>query len=627
MKYLSFLLFFLFALHSLASAQRYELSWSEEFNQEELDEDTWIKWHRTAYNEEHQYYTSRDTNVYLDDGMLHLVGLRENFGGRKWTSGRIESDNRFEFQYGRVEIRAKLPEGKGLWPAFWMLGSDISQIGWPYSGEIDIMEYRGHLPSQTSGTVHFSSVAPPGSGNANADRRYIGSDYDLPSGSFSEEFQLFQFEWTDSMMTWFINDQEFFQLSREEILAQTNYYPFDQPFYFILNLAIGGNFLGDQQPDASTPNRNEVLVDYVRVYQDINKKPVIIATYDSLQAVQTLEAFELEADVTDEDGEVEWVRFYINDERIGIDTEAPYTATWTPKIDGCYPLKIEAYDNDNGISSYSGEVTLVAGSGCEKASFGEEPAQFPGTLQLEWYDYGGLDVSYYDTTPDTNLGNGSGNDFRTTEAVDIIPDENESGNYLISNTEIGEWTKYQLEIEESGLYDIELRTVPGEGSARIDFKLDGKEWIYFNRISSREGENYHIKTISGEQLEEGTHELEMFISIAGGVQPDYLKATLTQSTSTEHPSQAFPASITLAQNYPNPFNPSTEIAFNLSKAESVHLAVYNSIGQHIETLRSGRFHEGSHSVRFNAQNLSSGIYYYQLKTSATVITRKMILMK
>ncbi|HBQ59853.1 MAG TPA: hypothetical protein DD671_09590, partial [Balneolaceae bacterium] len=107
----------------------------------------------------------------------------------------------------------------------------------------------------------------------NEDHRYIGQEYDLPSGSFSEDFHLYQFEWTDSLLVWSIDDVEFYRLTREEIEARTSYYPFDQPFYVILNLAIGGDFLGNQQPDESTPDRNEVIVDYVRIYQDTNKDP------------------------------------------------------------------------------------------------------------------------------------------------------------------------------------------------------------------------------------------------------------------------------------------------------------------------------------------------------------------
>ena len=265
-------LLFITASNESIYGQDFELIWSEEFNESRLDTSMWNPWEGTAFNDEEQYYTPRDTNLFVEDGMLHLVGLRENYEGQEWTSGRINTQDNFEFRYGKVEIRAKLPEGKGLWPAFWMLGSDIDEegIGWPYCGEIDIMEYRGHRTAQTSGTIHFSAVDPSSKTDALGDRRLIGHDYDLPSGNFARDFHLYQFSWTDSLMTWYIDDVEFFSLSKKQIQEQTSYYPFDQPFYIILNLAIGGNFLGDDQPDQSTPDRNEVLVDYVRVYQEIH---------------------------------------------------------------------------------------------------------------------------------------------------------------------------------------------------------------------------------------------------------------------------------------------------------------------------------------------------------------------
>lgn len=629
MKFYTLLITFLL-ISSSTFAQRYELVWSDEFDQAEFDDNTWTEWEGTAYNNEDQYYTPRDTNVYVNDGMLYLVGLRENYGGRQWTSGRIKTQDNFEFQYGKVEIRAKLPAGKGLWPAFWMLGSNIDEpgIGWPYCGEIDIMEYRGHLPSQTSGTVHFSAVSPENSTSSpNADRRYIGEEYNLPSGSFAEDFHLYQFEWSDSEMTWYIDDVEFFKLTRKEIEEQTSYYPFDQPFYLILNLAIGGNFLGDQQPDESTPDRNEVIVDYIRVYQDANKEPKVLLDYNEQVNIESTENLNLEAEVTDEDGTVEKVEFYINDEIIATDSVAPYTVNWSPGIDGCYEFEIKAYDNENKVGT-AGPITFIAGTGCEKRSFFDEPHSFPGTLQLEHYDYGGLFNSYYDTTPDSNLGNGQGNNFRTTEAVDIIPDENEEGNYLITEAAAGEWTTYMININQTGIYDLELRVVPGTESGRISFTFDGEDRIYFTNIISQDDQYYTIKTLTGVELQEGAYELEMEIGIDGkGIKPDYLKAELKEATTIYDTQNEQPSSIHLNQNYPNPFNPTTNISFNLPSAQPIKIDIYNSLGQHVENLHTGRLNSGWHNFTFNANELSSGIYYYKLTTGTQVLTQKMLLLK
>lgn len=624
------LIVILILFSSSSFAQRYELVWSDEFNEAELDTDTWNLWNGTAYNNEDQYYTPRDKNAYTEDGNLYIVGLRENYGGREWTSARLESQNNFEFQYGKVEIRAKLPAGKGLWPAFWMLGSNIddSGIGWPYSGEVDIMEYRGHLPAQTNGTIHFSAVEPDFPRTPQADRRLIGTEYDLPSGSFAEDFHLYQFEWSDSLMVWYIDDVEFFRLTKEEIMQRTSYYPFDQPFFFILNLAIGGDFLGTQQPDATTPNRNEVIVDYVRVYQDANIKPDISVDFEDRVDLDPLDTIQLEAEVTDPDGSVEKVEFYLNGVLFSSFTEAPYSTEWRPGIDGCYEFEVKAYDNENGVGFLESSTVFDVGTGCEQRPFENTPQTFPGTVQLENYDYGGQGISYYDSTPDTNLGNGQGNTFRTTEAVDIIPDENEENNFLITETTSGEWAHYQLEVEQAGLYDIEFRSVAGNQSGRVNFTLDGEDWVYFTRIIEQTDEYYSTKIASDVELAAGVYDLRMEIAIDGnGLKPDHLKAIFKESTSTETKKTEKPSSVELNQNYPNPFNPSTNISFELSSAQFIELEVYNSLGQKVETIHSGKLNNGTHQFTFNANTLSSGLYYYTLTTDKGFMTRKMLLLK
>lgn len=627
----SLLLTFLVMIFSTdVYSQRFELVWSDEFEEQQLNNDTWNPWEGTAYNNEDQYYTPWEDNIYQEDGFLHLVGLRENYGGKQWTSGRINTQNNFEFQHGKVEIRAKLPAGKGLWPAFWMLGSNIddSGIGWPYSGEIDIMEYRGHLTSQTTGTIHFSAVEPGFPRTPNSDRRSIGHEYDLPEGSFADDFHLFQFQWSDSLMIWSIDDVEFFRLTRDEIEERTSYYPFDQPFYLILNLAIGGDFLGNQQPDENTPDRNEVIVDYVRVYQDVNKEPNIDTGYGTEEHIKPNQNVTIQANITDEDGSIERVEFHVNDEIIATITSTPYQVEWRPGIDGCYELMIKAYDNDNGVGR-NNPTTFVAGTGCTKRFYLDDPQTFPGTLQFEYYDYGGLGESYYESTPDTNLGNGLGNNFRTTEAVDIIPDENEDDNYLILDAVTGEWLTYQLEVEQSGIYDIELRFIPGDQAGRLSFSLDDEDWIYFTRLASQGDEYYSTKTTSGVELHKGTYELKMDIAIgADGFKPDHLKAVLKETiTSYEHIETSLPSSIQLSQNFPNPFNPTTNITFKLDRPQNSTLEIFNSLGQHIETLYSGRLPTGDHSFTFDASGLSSGVYYYQLSGNNTILTRKMLLMK
>lgn len=618
----------------LASAniysQDYNLVWSDEFDQESFDDVTWTEWQGTAFNNEAQYYTRRDTNVYIDNGNLYLVGLRENYGGRSWTSGRIKTQDQFEFQYGKVEVRAKLPAGKGMWPAFWMLGANINEIGWPYCGEIDIMENRGHQTNKVSGTIHYSAVDPANSSNSLADRRLIGTEYTLPSpGDFSNSYHLFQLEWTDSEIIWSVDNVEFFRLSKSQIEETTSFYPFDKPFYLILNLAIGGDYLGDQQPDETTPDRNELIVDYIRVYQDTNVQPNVSTGYNQTEEVNSGESMTLNADVSDPDGTVEKVEFYINDELIATDSLAPYQTSWTPPVDGCYELQVKAYDNFGGIGVNDQPVTFVAGTGCTQRSYFEAPISFPGTLQLEYYDYGGQNVSYYDTTPDTNTGNSMGNDFRVSEAVDLFPDPSDTTNHWITDFERGEWLSYQVEVTQTGTYDLALKAIPGTGSGRIDLFLNDEFLTFFPNLTAQEGETFVTVTKSDILLEAGVHTFTLEVILdGGGVQADQLSATFKQSTGTEIvEEQSVPGEIRLVQNYPNPFNPTTQISVDLNQNRELQLDIYDTAGHHIQGLYDGKLSAGTHYFTFDASSLSSGVYYYQLTSGRQVITKKMVFLK
>jgi len=200
-------------------------------------------------NNELQTYTNNAANVHLDTGCLHITAL--NPSGTSYTSGRINSHGHKDFTYFRAEIRAKLPEGQGLWPAIWTLGSNITQVGWPKCGEIDIMELLGQQPGITHGAVHFDS-------GGHASRT---ASFSLASGKFSSGFHVFSLIWTPNRLRWLVDKQEFFVLNRSEIQS----FPYDLPQYFVLNVAVGGNWPGS--PDQTTVFPQHMIVDYIKVYQ------------------------------------------------------------------------------------------------------------------------------------------------------------------------------------------------------------------------------------------------------------------------------------------------------------------------------------------------------------------------
>ncbi len=204
-------------------------------------------------NNELQYYTSRPQNVKVENGMLKITAQSELYLGSSYTSARILTKGKFEQKYGRIEARIKLPWGKGLWPAFWMLGANSDTVIWPQCGEIDIMEYLGSNPTRVFGSVHG-----PDYYGGNAITKY----FTLPNDRFDNDFHIFGIEWDENYINYYVDGYLYNQITPEDVPGQ---WVFNQPFYIILNMAVGGNFPGTPNNQTSFPQT--MLVDYVRVYQ------------------------------------------------------------------------------------------------------------------------------------------------------------------------------------------------------------------------------------------------------------------------------------------------------------------------------------------------------------------------
>jgi beta-glucanase (GH16 family) len=212
-------------------------------------------------NNELETYTSRPANSHLEGGRLAIKVLKETFTGpdkitRNYTSARLLTKNKFSQAYGRFEARIKIPFGQGIWPAFWMLGDNINTAGWPACGEIDIMENIGREPSIIHGTFHG-----PGYSGANG----VGAAYALSNGQkFADDFHTFAVEWEPNVMRFYV-DGLLYETRTPSDLPAGKSWVFDHPFFIILNVAVGGNWPGN--PDATTVFPQQMLVDYVRVYQ------------------------------------------------------------------------------------------------------------------------------------------------------------------------------------------------------------------------------------------------------------------------------------------------------------------------------------------------------------------------
>jgi len=208
-------------------------------------------------NNELQYYTDRPENIEVKNGMLYITAKKETFQGSNYTSAKITTKGLFEQKYGRFEAKIKMPWGQGLWPAFWMLGDDSNgTVSWPAIGEIDIMEYRGQQPTITHGSIHG-----PGYSGGEA----ITKSYTLPNDRFDTGFHIFGIEWGPRYINYYVDDVLYNQITPSKLPAGTEWVFNNKQFYIIINLAVGGSFVGS--PNAETEFPQEMIIDYVRVYK------------------------------------------------------------------------------------------------------------------------------------------------------------------------------------------------------------------------------------------------------------------------------------------------------------------------------------------------------------------------
>ncbi len=251
------------------TATQWNIVWDDEFNGKTINTNIWsfevgngcpnnCGWG----NNELEYYTSNSLNAYVTNGLLHIAALQQNTNGFSYTSARMKTQNNFSTTYGRIVWRAALPPGTGTWPALWMLGSNFQNIGWPACGEIDVMEENGTFTNQVQSTIH--------SGNASDQDAYETGVYTLPSGNNTTNFHTYMVEWQYGSISFSVDGNVFETQNTWPSFNSPYPAPFNAPFYLLMNLAVGGNYVGNPsiaQINSGTVFPAQMLVDYVRVYQ------------------------------------------------------------------------------------------------------------------------------------------------------------------------------------------------------------------------------------------------------------------------------------------------------------------------------------------------------------------------
>ena len=247
-----------------APASSWNIVWSDEFNGTNIDANTWS--FETGNNNgwgngEREYYTSRPQNAYVSNGLLHIVARQESYSGFNYTSARMKTQGHVSKTYGRFEFRAKLPPGSGFWPALWLLGSNVPTVGWPACGEIDIMENNGGILDKVQGTLHYSD----------ASNNHVQSTgyFTFAPGDSVTNFHSYMLEWSTNVIRFFV-DQQVYE-TQTSWSSSTGPYPapFNEPFFIIMNLAVGGAYLGNPSTNsinAGTVFPGDMQVDYVRIW-------------------------------------------------------------------------------------------------------------------------------------------------------------------------------------------------------------------------------------------------------------------------------------------------------------------------------------------------------------------------
>ncbi len=476
-------------------------------------------------NNELQYYTDRRfENSRVENGTLVIEAIKEEYGGNSYTSARlITYQNGASFKYGKMEARMKLPYGQGIWPAFWMLGDGIFEgTSWPACGEIDIMELIGGGPGRDDvvhGTIHWS--------DAGENHAMYGGQKQLAEGVFADDFHLFSIEWNATSIKWFLDGIQYHVVD----ITPGALSEFHEKFFILLNLAVGGNWPGN--PDASTVFPQKMYVDYIRVYQ-LNTSPVIkgdsvvIASEKGLR-FSTVESMDFSylwsvppgAEIVEGQGThsilVDWAcdtgtvfcklttlcQAYDLEHKVELDdmeisgkdqvelneSQLSYSVPLTEGASHQWLLPegviLDSENDTNSImvdwNHQDGEIILWLSNSCgTDTAFlqisvisqlpypdPDSPHLIPGTIESVHFDSGGEGISYHDFEPE-NLGPGS----RQDEGVDIEPND---GSENIGWLEPGEWLEYTIEVENTGLYDVEIRAGSINSAGRFKLLFNGEE--------------------------------------------------------------------------------------------------------------------------------------------------------
>ncbi len=602
----------------------YSLVWSDEFDGASLDAANWTPdigngcpslcgWG----NNELEYY--RAENVAVTGGNLVITAKAETYGGCSFTSGKIHTRGKRSFLYGRIEMRAKLPTGGGMWPAFWMMPQDEVYGGWASSGEIDIME-AANGTTEVGGALHYGGGWP--------DNVSTSSSTSLGGANFADDFHIYAVEWEPDAIRWYVDGALFSTRTSAQWYSDGDpgnpRAPFDQEFYIILNAAVGGYYTGCTSPSCVTADLpQQYLVDYVRVYQDIdNFAPTVTITAPAAGSNPPAGDIVITADAADADGAVATVEFYDGATLLGADTTAPYAFTWSAVPDGCYRIVVRVIDDLGGVGTDEADITV--GAGCGQTGYYGDPFVLPTRIEAEDFDVGGEGVAYHDA----DAGN-SGGRYRTDEGVDLEICYDTGGGYNVGWIEAGEWMEYAVDAPLTGEYVVETRVASLSSGGVFRLEFDGVDRAGDVQVPGTTGWQNWATVSTTVNLTAGVQTMR-FVAVTDGFNLN--RFDFVDFTPTDVPGPRAAGHV-LHPCHPNPFNPATTIVYELGSPATVDLDVYDVSGRLVRTLVAAEaVGAGRHEVRWDGRDESgkaapAGVYFYRLDADGYSETRRMALVK
>ncbi len=605
------------------SRASWSLLWADEFNGTTLDASNWTADIGTGCpslcgwgNAELEYY--RSENLAVTGGNLVITAKAESFGSANYTSGKVHTRGKRTFLYGRVEMRAKLPVGGGMWPAFWMMPQSSVYGSWPQSGEIDIMEASNAMTS-VAGTLHYGGVPP---NNVNS-----GGSTSLGGGSFADGFHVYAVEWEPDTMRWYVDGTLYSTKTSAQWYssgAPTNdRAPFDQPFYIILNAAVGGYYTGCTSSSCVTAAfPQQYLIDYVRVYQDIpNALPTVAVTAPANAAVLPVGDIAITATASDSDGTIASVDFWNGATLLATDTTVPYAYTWAAVPAGCYAITARAVDNLGGTASHTVDVTV--GGGCGQIPFTGDPALLPTVIQAENYDGGGEAVAYHDADAANNGGG-----YRPGEGVDLEACTDTGGGWNAGWLNPGEWIEYTVQVPVSAQYEIRARVASQSTGGLFRLEFGGIDRTGTLTVPVTGGWQNWTTVTTTTHLDAGTQVMR-FVPLSTGFNVNWFEAAPGWVAAVPGRASVEPV---LYPCSPNPFNPQTTLRFELPSAGPVRLAVYDVAGHLVRTLVDERRDAGTYEANWDGRDaagaeVGSGVYLARLESAGVVRVTRMGLLR